>query len=67
MKVLMGCEYWCEAPTDAVPGASAAGFERLLHEQEGFRLPSNGQWTCGGKFDGPPEFDFCERTPAAPG
>ena len=44
--------------------ASAGGFARLLHEQEGFGLPSNGQWTCGGKFDGPPEFDFCERTPA---
>ena len=49
---------------DAVPRASAGGFERLLHEREGFGLPLNGQWTCGGKFDGPPEFDFCERTPA---
>ena len=65
--VCMGAMWRPRVLPDAVPRASAGGFERLLHEQEGFGLPSNGQWTCGGKFDGPPEFDFCERTPAAPG
>ena len=63
----MGAMWRPRVLPDAVPRASAGGFERLLHEREGFGLPLNGQWTCGGKFDGPPEFDFCEREPGAQG
>ena len=36
----------------AEPGASAGGFERLLHEREGFEPETNGQLVCDKAFDG---------------
>ena len=45
---------------DAVPRASAGGFERLMHEREGFEPRSNERRACGKRAKGPSIIRFWE-------
>ena len=51
-SVCMGALWRPRVLPSAEPRASAGGFERLLHEREGFEPETSGQLVCDKAFDG---------------
>ena len=58
LTVRVGAMWRPRVLPDAVPRASAGGFERLMHEREGFEPRSNERRACGKRAKGPSRIRF---------